>query len=199
MFCLARRCFLAFALLWLTGPLTAERVQAEVYIAINKAAQRMTVVVDGRPRYNWAISSGLGGGPPSGVFKPQRMERMWHSRKYDWSPMPYSVFFHEGYAVHGTSAIGSLGRPASHGCVRVHPRDAKTFYNLVHKHGEKLTKIVVRGTPPYSPAVAERSRRRYQQPTFSPFAFFGNTPPSYQAPKRRYKRQQQYGGGFSTW
>ena len=30
-------------------------------------------MVDGRPRYNWAISSGLNGGPPAGVFRPQRL------------------------------------------------------------------------------------------------------------------------------
>jgi lipoprotein-anchoring transpeptidase ErfK/SrfK len=171
-----------------------------LFADIDLASQRMTVSDASGVLGSWKISSARGGyRTPAGTYTVHWTSRMHYSRQYDWSPMPYSVFFHEGYAVHGTNAIGNLGRPASHGCVRVHPRDAKTFYNLVHRHGEKLTKIVVRGTPPYSPAVAERPRRRYQQPTFSPFAFFGNTPPSYQAPKRRPKRQQQYGGGFSTW
>ena len=143
MFRLARRCFLAFALLWLTGPLTADRAQADVYIAINKAAQRMTVVVDGRPRYNWAISSGLGGGPPSGTFKPQRMERMWHSRKYDWSPMPHSIFFYHGFAIHGTNYVSRLGRRASHGCVRLHPANAATLFALVKKRGMRATTIAI--------------------------------------------------------
>jgi lipoprotein-anchoring transpeptidase ErfK/SrfK len=53
---------------------------------------------------------------------------MWYSRKYDNSPMPYSVFFRGGYAVHGTSYVKQLGRPASHGCVRLpHAFAAKLF------------------------------------------------------------------------
>jgi hypothetical protein len=27
--------------------------------------------VDCKPRYNWAVSTGLNGGPPSATFKPQ--------------------------------------------------------------------------------------------------------------------------------
>ena len=68
------RALAAFAFLVLIAPLASDRAQAEIYVAINKAAQRMTVMVDGRPRYNWAISSGLNGGPPAGVFRPQRLE-----------------------------------------------------------------------------------------------------------------------------
>ena len=101
----------AFALLWLVAPLASDRAQADIYITVNKAAQRMTVMVDGKPRYNWAISTGLNGGPPSGTFRPQRMERMWHSRTYDWSPMPHSIFFHHGFAIHGTNYVSRLGRP----------------------------------------------------------------------------------------
>ncbi len=112
--------------------------------------------------------------------------------------MPYSVFFNRGVATHGTNATGRLGSPASHGCVRLHTSNAKTFYNLVEKHGKKLTQVKVHGTPPYTPVVAERTQRRYQQPVFSPFSFFGGPPPSYQ-PKRRRHRRQQYGGGYSAW
>jgi hypothetical protein len=108
------------------------------------------------------------------------------------------VFFHEGVAVHGTNAIGSLGRPASHGCVRLHPKNAKTFYNLVHKHGEKLTRVVVHGKPPYTPVVAERRRPRYAQQTFQPF-FFGYDPPAYQPRKRRVQRQRYGGGNYGAW
>ena len=63
---------------------------AEIVIAIDKSAQRMTVMLDGRARFYWPISTGLGGGPPSGTFRPERLERMWYSRRYDWSPMPHS-------------------------------------------------------------------------------------------------------------
>ena len=45
--------------------------------------------------------------------------------------MPHSVFFHGGFAVHGTYAVGSLGRAVSHGCVRLAPGNAATLYSLV--------------------------------------------------------------------
>jgi lipoprotein-anchoring transpeptidase ErfK/SrfK len=66
---------------------------------------------------------------------------MWYSRKYHMSPMPHSIFFLGGYAIHGTDAVGRLGRPASHGCVRLHPSNAATLYSLVRQSGS--TQIVV--------------------------------------------------------
>ena len=66
---------------------------ADVEVRIDKGSQRMAVLVDGAQRYSWAVSTGTGGGPISGVFRPQRLERSWYSRKYGRAPMPYSIFF----------------------------------------------------------------------------------------------------------
>ena len=71
------------------------------------------------------------------------MHKMWYSRKYDMAPMPHSIFFHGGYAIHGTDHVRSLGRPASHGCVRLHPRNARTLYNLVRRNGPRNTRIIL--------------------------------------------------------
>ena len=62
------------------------------------------------------------------------MARSWFSTRYYGSPMPYSIFFHKGYAIHGTNYISRLGGPASHGCVRmpmtgVNP--ARWFYDWI--------------------------------------------------------------------
>ena len=57
--------------------------------------------------------------------------------------MPWSVFFHGGYAVHGTTAVRRLGRPASHGCVRLHPANAKIFYKLVQQNGKENTLVSI--------------------------------------------------------
>jgi lipoprotein-anchoring transpeptidase ErfK/SrfK len=142
----------AVALVWLLGPLADDRAQADIFIAVNKSTQRLIVVVDGKPRYNWAISSGLNGGPPDGMFRPQRMERMWHSRTYDWSPMPHAIFFHHGFAIHGTGYVSRLGRPASHGCVRLHPAHAAALFALVKEHGMSRTRI----------AISDNSRMAYR-------------------------------------
>src|SRR5687767_10198778 len=105
---------------------------AGVVARINISNQTMTVSEDGNVLYSWAVSTGRGSyRTPRGTFRPIRMHKMWYSQKYDNSPMPYSIFFHRGYAIHGTDYVNRLGRPASHGCVRLHPRHAKTLYNLV--------------------------------------------------------------------
>jgi lipoprotein-anchoring transpeptidase ErfK/SrfK len=68
---------------------------------------------------------------------------MWYSRKYDMSPMPHSIFFHGGYAIHGTPYVGNLGRPASHGCVRLHPDNARKLFSMVKSAGPGNVRIVV--------------------------------------------------------
>ncbi len=120
--------------------------QAEIVVRVDKAAQRMSVSVDGVPTHHFVVSTGLGGGPPNGTYRPQRLERSWHSRLYNMAPMPYSIFFHGHYAIHGTNQIKRLGRRASKGCVRLHPRDAAVLFNLVRKQGMAKTRIIIEPT-----------------------------------------------------
>ncbi len=131
-------CAVLLAPLAFAGP-----ARADVFIAVNKSSQTMSVVVDGRERHRWPVSTGRYGGPPSGAYRPERLERSWFSRKYDWSPMPHAIFFHKGYAIHGTTYVSRLGRPASHGCVRLHPSHAAELFALVRREGMGRTRIVV--------------------------------------------------------
>jgi lipoprotein-anchoring transpeptidase ErfK/SrfK len=104
----------------------------------------MTVTKHGRVIHRWKVSTARRGYvTPRGSWRPTRLHRMWHSRKYDMSPMPYSVFYHRGYAIHGTGAVKQLGRPASHGCVRLHTANAAKFYALVKQMGPGNTRVVV--------------------------------------------------------
>jgi hypothetical protein len=116
---------------------------AEVVIAIDKAIQRMSVTVDGKERHLWKVSTGTGGGPKAGTYSPQRLEKSWFSRKYGMSPMPHAIFFDEGYAIHGTIYVSRLGQRASHGCVRLHPKDAAALFDIVRTQGKGATTIVV--------------------------------------------------------
>jgi len=118
----------------------------EVIISINKAAQRMSVLIDGTEAHNWVISTGVGGGPHDGTYRPGRMERKWASRKYGMAPMPYSIFFDGNYAIHGTVKIAQLGRRASKGCVRLHPRDAAVLFELVGREKANTTIVVDKAT-----------------------------------------------------
>lgn len=136
---------LAFLLASLGGLASA---QAGLDVRVNIPAQRMTVTTGDGEVHSWAISSGRKGfRSPNGVYRPTRLERSWYSRKYGGA-MPHAVFFRGGYAIHGTTAVGALGRPASHGCIRLHPANAAKLFALVKKHGAKATRIALNGAAP---------------------------------------------------
>ena len=133
------------------------RADAGVLVTVDKTAQQLTVEVDGAVRYRWPVSTARWGyRTPNGTYRVERLERTWYSRKYDWSPMPYSIFFNGGYAIHGSYEISRLGRPASHGCIRLHPKNAAVLFELV-KERRSATTIVVVGEG--ASAVPEVSRR----------------------------------------
>jgi lipoprotein-anchoring transpeptidase ErfK/SrfK len=134
--------------------------QAGIVVTVDKSAQLLSVVVDGAPRYQWPVSTArIGYRTPNGSYRPQRLERKWFSRKYDWSPMPYSIFFNEGYAIHGSYEISHLGRPASHGCIRLHPQNAALLFALVKERLDD-TRIIVTGERPERELSAGRAPRR---------------------------------------
>lgn len=136
-----RRLLIAIILTLAVSPAFAR----DLLVVIDISQQAMAVRIDGVTRHTWPVSTGRKGYPtPKGTFRPVRLERMWYSTKYDNAPMPYSIFFHYGYAIHGTTEVKSLGRPASHGCVRLHPSNAATLFSLVQRIGRSNTIIRVR-------------------------------------------------------
>jgi hypothetical protein len=133
--------------------------QASVVARVDLAQQRMQVFVDGALTHEWAVSTGRAGfRTPTGAWSAKRAHRHWHSRKYD-APMPYAVFFSGGYAIHATSEVRRLGRPASHGCVRLAPGNAATFYNLVRERGVGATRVVINQGASDLPVVASTKAR----------------------------------------
>src|SRR5690606_9350814 len=92
----------------------------------------------------WKVSTARNGyHTPRGSYRPTRMHRMWYSKKYDNAPMPHSVFFRGGYAIHGTNHVRSLGRPASHGCIRLAPGNASAFYSMAREVGPRNVRIII--------------------------------------------------------
>jgi len=123
-------------------PVRTREVTGRIQITVDITTQEMTVASDGRTIYTFDVSTGRKGyGTPTGSFKPIRMHKMWYSSKYENAPMPHSIFFYGGYAIHGTTDIANLGQVASHGCVRLHPDNAELLFDLVNKIGMKNTKI----------------------------------------------------------
>lgn len=140
-----RRLLLLFVLA--AGALLATSpASAEVIATIDLAAQKMIVKLHGVAVHEWPISSGRGSyRTPVGTFKPQSMRVRHFSSLFNNAPMPYSIFFHGHYAVHGTTDIKNLGRRASHGCVRLHPANARVLFELIQKRGAANAQIVVMG------------------------------------------------------
>jgi hypothetical protein len=128
---------------------------AVVHINVDLNAQRMHVVSDSGASYDWPVSTGRPGhATPRGTFHPQAMYTMVHSFKYNNAPMPHSIFFYGQYAIHGTTAVGSLGHVASHGCVRLAPSNAATLFALVGHEGAVIT---IGGAPPANEMTADAS------------------------------------------
>jgi hypothetical protein len=135
------------ALLACFGLTLATPAAATVLITVNKSTQRMTVEVDGDLRWTWPVSTGqLGYDTPSGRFTAFRMEADHYSKEWDDAPMPHSIFFtQKGHAIHGYLNTSHIGRPASHGCVRLEPENAAMLYALVEEQGLPNTKVVLTG------------------------------------------------------
>ena len=140
--------------------LAVSQARAELLIYIDKSAQQMTVIKDGRAVFRWPVSTGIAQyDTPDGDFRPFRMEKDHFSKEWDDAPMPYSIFFtKQGHAIHGTNHT-SIGRPASHGCVRLSVAHAEELWQLVTLEGMNKTKVVLTGEIPGSDAVARRRSR----------------------------------------
>jgi hypothetical protein len=185
---------LAIAVLALTP------ARADVLIQVDKSTQTMTVTVDGAPAYSWPVSTGIGEyDTPGGDFQPFRMEREHYSREWDNAPMPYSIFFtQQGHAIHGTNHK-SIGRPASHGCVRLSVANARTLFDLVKEQGVKNTKVVLTGEIPDSDAGAIARQEPFTEDTGSlpprrTRARVYRVPPRYYYGGRYYVPRRYYGG-----
>ena len=135
-------CIAAAGLLCLLASVSS--AQANVSVRIDISSQTMSVSINGWPYATWRVSTARSGyWTPRGSFRPFLLKRMHYSRKYDNSPMPHSIFFRGGYAIHGTGYVRYLGRPASHGCIRLAPGNAARLYSLVRQYGFRDTRIVI--------------------------------------------------------
>ena len=192
--------------------------KSNVVITIDKESQNMTVFVDGVEQYAWPVSTGIRGySTPSGSYTVSSMNKIWYSKQWDNAPMPHAIFFKKkGHAIHGTHETKRLGTAASHGCVRLSPKNAETLFTLVKGSGMENVKVVLEGETPGGEAkIAETEQRRYPsqtQPWFTPDqpyadrrrwrrGFFGQArpyyngaqgyyqAPSYQQQQKRYRRR----------
>ena len=182
--------------------LTALPASARLLIEIDKSGQRMIVSQDGVRIHVWPVSTGLRRyDTPSGAYTPFRMEKDHFSREWDDAPMPHSIFFTaKGHAIHGTDHVHNLGRPASHGCVRLARQNAATLFNLVRQEGMANVRVVLSGQVPAAndPAVARRAPGYRDQPGYVGQSYPNQDYPSQGYSDRGYPSQNYSNQDYDT-
>jgi lipoprotein-anchoring transpeptidase ErfK/SrfK len=157
---------------------------SQILINIDKSRQEMSVFVDGIEKYTWPVSTGRRGySTPSGTYTPTSMNEIWYSKQWDNSPMPHAIFFmKDGHAIHGSHEVKNLGKPASHGCVRISPANAAVLYTLVKENGMENAQVVLTGT---TPGGEEKVAAQPAYPRYGDAGPWPQPGPNYYAPPRR--------------
>jgi lipoprotein-anchoring transpeptidase ErfK/SrfK len=163
-----------------------------VVVSIDKTNQQMSVFVNGVETYRWRVSTGRAGySTPSGTYTATSMNEIWHSKEFDNAPMPHAVFFmRDGHAIHGSFDVKNLGKPVSHGCVRISPENAATLFELVRQYGLENTRVVLSGVSPggeYKIAGSQASPRGGSSARATSVRNYNNGPQDY------YGSQGYYG------
>jgi hypothetical protein len=166
----------------------AHPARADIQITVDKAAQVLTVARDGDVLHRWPVSTGRTGRfTPSGNFRAFRMEKDHFSREFDDAPMPHSIFFTQrGHAIHGSFETKKLGRPASGGCVRLAPENARTLFDLVQKEGVLKTTVRIEGDERIAIARANRGLTQNGEQRGT------GLPPQYALPEDDPRARQRY-------
>jgi lipoprotein-anchoring transpeptidase ErfK/SrfK len=167
-----------------------KKAGSAIVINIDKTKQEMAVFLDGIEKYHWPVSTARAAySTPSGTYTATSMNEIWYSKQWDNSPMPHSIFFmKDGHAVHGSYEVKTLGKPVSHGCVRISPENATTLYALVKENGLENTQVVLKGVTPggefkFAKAPAQAQAQAGFGWGFSPFG----GPNYYNGPQGHYR------------
>jgi len=117
---------------------------ATLVAKVDISSQTMTVIYRGKVTHRWKVSTARAGKvTPTGTWRAKWLSKHHKSSLYNNAPMPYSIFYSGNFAIHGTNQISRLGRPASAGCVRLHPKNAAVLFSLAQRVGLKNMKVSV--------------------------------------------------------
>jgi len=114
----------------------AHAARGKLVVKVDISQQRMTVYQNGRKKYHWKVSTARRGKvTPRGKWRAKWLSKNHKSSRYNNAPMPHSIFYSGNFAIHGTYSINKLGRPASAGCIRLHPKNAAILFGLTKSVG----------------------------------------------------------------
>jgi hypothetical protein len=129
------------------------QIDARVWARVSKKTQLLKLYIDGNLVDSFKVSTGdkkhetptLDQRPSGPIFNKYTSKKFPGGNYNGLGNMPYVVFVQGGYALHGTTQgnIPKLGKKASHGCVRLHPDNAKIFNEVVKAVGIENTWITI--------------------------------------------------------
>ncbi len=103
------------------------------WIDVDLGDQLLTAYEGSDPVMRFLISSGTTSYPTvTGQFRiwvKLESTRM-RGPGYDLKDVPYTMYFYEGYGLHGAYWHNNFGTPMSHGCVNLSPSDAGWLFNF---------------------------------------------------------------------
>ena len=113
--------------------LVPEGMEGDRWIDVDLADQRLTAYEGSTLVRTTLVSTGLPGTPtPVGQF------RIWIKFRFDdmagadyyIKDVPFVMYFHEGYGLHGVTWHGNFGHPMSHGCVNLPTLEAEWLFGF---------------------------------------------------------------------
>ena len=102
------------------------------WIQIDLSRQRLIAWEGDRQAYAVVVSTGTMLTPtPTGVFSIQSMHHTARMRgeTYDVPNVPFTMYYHGSYAIHGAYWHQQFGTPVSHGCINVALDHAEWLFN----------------------------------------------------------------------
>jgi lipoprotein-anchoring transpeptidase ErfK/SrfK len=114
------------------APAQPDGIDETRWIDVDLSEQSLTAYEGDTPVHSTLVSTGLPGTPtPVGQF------RIWIKLRYDdmagadyyIEDVPFVMYFHQGYGLHGVTWHGNFGHPMSHGCVNLPTAEAEWLFN----------------------------------------------------------------------
>jgi lipoprotein-anchoring transpeptidase ErfK/SrfK len=107
---------------------------AETWIEVDLSAHMLYAYSGGRLINGFLVATGPSTTPTiAGTFKIYSKFPIYRMRGtgYDLPDVPYVMFYHKSYAIHGVYWHNSFGVSISHGCINMLTSDAAWLYEIV--------------------------------------------------------------------
>ncbi len=141
-------------------------------IVVSLEDRKLALLEDGQVKKVYSVAVGKPSTPsPTGTFTIERrvMNPTYHHNGKTVLPGPgnpvgtrWMGLSKHGYGIHGTNEPNSIGKAASHGCIRMAKADLEEFYTLVDKgdavelvgqRNQETALLFSNGQNPQTPAV----------------------------------------------